>query len=175
MKVRLFTTVILLITVCAILCGCFIASAAPLGSVEVENQQSEPKVKIYICGAVEREGYYETTVGVAYVELLSRAGILPQSVLPKLSSSYVDGSIGIVVVGYNDGAYHDSINANSPVIVRRMHVEGLTDEVVNKLADYIEIHGKIANKIQLKQALGNHYADNYYKLFVAEIDYEETD
>ena len=174
MKTRFLTAVILL-SVCVTLCGCSIFSA-PLGQLEVPNNQGENTVRIYICGAVEREGYYEAEVGTDYFDVLRLAGILPQkSVLPVFISDYVDGTVTNLIIGYYDGTNHDSINANSILIARRLPVKGLDENVVNKLADFIEIHGKISNKKQIESALGDDYADNYYKLYVAEIDYEEAD
>ena len=154
------------------LCGCDILGA-PLGEVEVPNQPKTEKVRIYVCGAVEREGYYYAKVGADYVAVLNLAGLLPESILPTLSSSYVDGKITLIIVNYYDGeTARISINANSESIVRRMPVNGLSDSVVNKIADYIEAHGKLTNKSQLKLALGDDYEANYYKLYIAEKDYE---
>ena len=176
MRTRFFTTVILLIVVCVILCCCVGDANSSLGKVEIPNQPNHANVRIYVCGAVEREGYYEVEFGADYFEVFSLAGILPESALPSLSSSYVDGSITILIVDfYQDEKRYSSVNANNPLIAARMSVDGLTDAVVNELADYIEEHGKITNKQQLLQALGDDYSDNYYKLFVAEKDYEETD
>ena len=174
MKMRFFTTVILLIVVCVVLCGCAFFSA-PLSQAEITNRTAN-KVRIYVCGAVEREGYYEVEVGTDYAEVLRRAGALPQSVTPVLNSSYVDGNLDVIIVDYYDGqTKRVSIDANSVLICARKSVDGLSDEVVNKLADYIDAHGKIANKGQLEQALGRDYANNYYKLHIAEKDYEQTD
>ena len=173
MRARFLTTVILLLlAVCVILCGCGIFSS-PLGKAEVPNQPSGDKIRIYICGAVEHEGYYYAEVGTDYVQVLRLAGLLPESVPPILNSSYVDGSINVIIVNYYDGGtQHVSINANSVLIVNRGPVDGLSEDVVNKLADYIEAHGKIANKNQLLQALGDDYYANYYKIFISEEDYE---
>ena len=175
MKRRHLTSVILLFTVCATLCGCGNCFVAPLTRVEVPIQVKIETVRIYICGAVEREGYYNVAIGTDYVEVLRLAGLLPESVMPTLSSSYVDGETKFVIVNYCDETFHYSINANSILIASRLPVNGLSDDVVNKLADYIDAHGKIANKLQLEQALGSDYADNYYKLFIAEEDYEKAD
>ena len=176
MRTRFLTTVILLIVVCVVLCCCVSDANSSLGNVEIPNQpNNHAKVRIYVCGAVEREGYYEVEVGVDYFEVFSLAGILPESALPSLSSSYVDGSITILIADfYQDGVRYSSINANNPLIAARMSVDGLSDAVVNKLADYIDKHGKIVNKQQLLEALGDDYGKNYYKLFVAQKDYEEV-
>ena len=168
-------TVNILIVVCAILCGCGNSFNAPLGEVIVPAQLDNPDIRIYVCGAVEREGYYEVKAGTDYMDVLRLAGLLPESVIPTLNSFYVDGDIEIITVGYYDGEkICDSINVNSILIISRLSVDGLSESVVNKLADYIKMHGKIANKKELEKALGSDYADNHYKLFIAEKDYEET-
>ena len=65
------------------------------------------------------------------------------------------------------------VNVNGPLITLRMNVENVSPQVVDKLADYIEEHGKITDKTLLKQILGEDYADNYYKFFVSMDDYEK--
>ena len=175
MNKRLGTTVILFLAVCVTLCSCDGVLDSPLGDVEIPPQPSVETIRIYICGAVENEGYYETVAGANYMDVLRLAGLLSQSVLPTLNSSFVDGKITKIIVNYYDGETAcDSINVNNAWIAARMPVKGLSEEVVNKLADYIELNGKIANQQQLKLALGQDYADNFYKLFVAEDDYEEV-
>ena len=172
MRTRFITTVILLI-ICIVLCGC--DNSSSLGKVEIPNQPGKDKVRIYVCGAVEREGYYEAEQGTDYFEVFSLAGILPESALPLVSSPYVDGSVTVLIVDFYDNQVrYSSVNANNPLISMRMSVDGLTDDIVNKLADYIDEHGKITNKKQLLEALGDDYGDNYYKLFIAEKDYEEV-
>lgn len=175
MKTRFLTTVILLLIVCATLCGCG-TWGAPLGKVEIPNQTNSPTVRIYISGAVERDGYFEAVVGEDYTEVLRRAGLLNESILPTLSSSYVDGSVTVIYVDYYDGeTVHESTNVNGLTIAAHIDIDDLSIEVVNKLADYIQTHGKISNRQQLAQALGSDYTANYYKLFIAEYDYEEAD
>ena len=174
MRTRFLTTVILLLVICVTLCGC-VSFGAALSDIEVVNQPKPEKIRIYIFGAVQREGYYEVEVGTDYMEVLALAGLLPLSVPPTLSSSYVDGTITELTVGYYDGeTVRFSINVNSVLIVARMPVDGLSETVVNKLAYYIEAHGKITNKDQVRQALGDDYAENHYKLYIAEIDYEKA-
>ena len=172
MKTRLNATVILFIVICITLCGCDIFDAT-LGAVKVPNHSQTAKVRIYVCGAVEREGYYYAEVGTDYISVLRLAGLLPESILPTLSSSYVDGKITQIIVNYYDGkTMRNSINANSVLIVRRAPVNGLDESVVNKIADYIETYGKLTNKKQLKLALGDDYDANFYKLYIPEKDYE---
>lgn len=173
MKRRLLTTVILILSVCLLLSAC--DAVGTLGDNELPNHQEVNTVVIYVCGAVEHEGYYEVEVGMDYYELLRKVGLLPVSAPPTFSSAFVDGSVTDIVVDYFDGGVRRySINVNNPWIASRSYddVEGLTREVVDRLADYIEAHGSIANKEQLKLALLDDYDDNYYKLFIAETDYE---
>lgn len=173
MRTRFLATVILLIIVCFILCGC--DGSSSLGKVKVPFQPKADKVRIYVCGAVEREGYYEVEMGEDYFTVFSLAGILAESVLPTISSPYVDGSVDVLIVDFYDaGIRYSSINANNPLIAARMSVYGLSDDVVNKLADYVDEHGKITNKQQLLQALGGDYGANFYKFFVEKNDYEEA-
>ena len=169
MKTRITVTVIMISIICLLLCAC---GGGTLGEDELADRQPQT-VSIYVCGAVENEGYYEINLGADYNELLGMAGLLTVSVPPTFSSSFVDGSVTNVIVSYTDGKNaHNVINVNSQLITNRFEVDGLTSDVVNRLADYIEAHGKIGNRKQLGQALGDDYDDNYYKLFVAEIDYE---
>ena len=175
MRIRFNTTVTLLVALGVILCGCG-GCSPPLGKVEVPTKPETKTVRIYVCGAVEHEGYYEVKAGTDYYDVFRLAGILPQSAVPTLSSPYVDGSVTNLIVDFYDGSIrYSSVNANSVLIAMRQHVDGLSDRVVAKLADYLDQNGKITNKHQLELALGGDYADNFYKLFIAEIDYEEID
>lgn len=174
MKTRFLTTVILLLAVCITLCGCGIFDA-PLGGAEVPNRPKGQQVKIYICGAVQQEGYYSVEVGADYFDAIRLAGILPQSALPLPNTAFVNAGVKRIAVGfYEGGKSYDSVNVNGYAIVNRWSIDGLADSIVNKLADYIDEHGAIVNKQQLKLVLGTDYAANHYKLFVAESDYEEA-
>lgn len=144
-----------------------------LRKVELPNRP-QTTFRIYLSGAVERDGYYEVGAGTSYMQLFQQAGILSQTILPSFYSNLVDGSVTCFILDYYDGAICQSINVNSALIVGRLPVSGLSSEVVNKLADYIEYNGAISNRQQLKEALGSDYQDNYYKLYIAEADYEEV-
>ena len=131
-------------------------------------------MKVYVCGAVACEGYVEVEAGSTYAQALQLAGLLTVSVLPSYASTTIDSSRTSIVVGYNDGQERQCVNLKSTLIVLRTNIDGIAPEIVNKLADYIEEHGKFTNKQQLELALGADYLDNYYKFFVAEEDYEES-
>ena len=172
MKVRFATTVILFLFVCVMLSGCA-TFASPLGRVDVDNQPITT-FRFYVCGAVEREGYVNVVAGNSYDTAIRLAGLLPESVLPGYAATTVNGDFTQIVLSYYDGEkVCDSINANSLLIANRLSVNAISDEIVNKLADYIDLHGKISNKQCLAEALGDDYQSNYYKFFVAEKDYEE--
>lgn len=146
----------------------------PLGRVEIPIQATAT-FRIYVCGAVEQEGYVEVAAGSAYGEVIRRAGILPVSVIPSYAATTVNGSVKQVVVNYHDGQEErECINVNSALIAGRLPIDGISEEIVNKLADYLEQHGKISNRQQLAVALGDGYYHNFYKFFVAEEDYEES-
>lgn len=82
----------------------------------------------------------------------------------------------VIIVGFaeGDGRYY-SVNANGAFVAARMDVDGVSAEVVNALADYIEAHGKVHNRTELRAALGDYYQDNYYKFYVSEVDYRADD
>ena len=172
MKARLATTVILVLFVCVMLSGCA-TFAPPLGIVDVPKQPATT-FRLYVSGAVEREGYVEVVAGSSYDTAIRLAGLLKETVLPSYAATTVNGDFTQIVLSYYDGEkVCDSINANSLLIANRLRVYGISDEIVNKLADYIDLHGKISNKQCLAEALGDDYQSNYYKFFVAEKDYEE--
>ena len=170
---------LLILVLCLVFCGCDQSKISPWGEKTAQNGVKNPengvtvKLTIYVCGAVQSEGYIEVELGTSYYDVVALAGILSQTVLPTFASAYVDGSVNKIVIGYNDGETNrESINVNSALIAARLPVDGLSEDIVNKLADYIETNGKIANRHQLELALGEDFADNFYKLFVAENDYE---
>ena len=173
MKARLTTTVIFLLILCLTFCGCDVGFHFMAIEIDDVSQQT---YRIYVSGAVERDGYYDVISGTDYLNLIQLAGILSVTVLPFMYTEVIDGSVIEIILDYYDGnQVRSSINANSVLIALRGEVEGLTDDVVNKLADYVELNGSFTNKQQVELALGFDYADNYYKLFIAEADYEEID
>ncbi len=168
MKRRLAATVIFLFLLCVALAGC---TDIPYAPQKLPNGKAE-SYSVYVCGAVAREGYYTAAAGTSCVSVIEQAGLLPQSILPSLYTDAVDGSVAVLVVNYFDGQKQCyCVNANSPLIALRMSVDGLPDEVVSLLADWIEANGVFRNKDQVFSALGEYASDYHYRLFVAKEDY----
>ncbi len=168
MKGRLFTTVIFLLIMCIALAGC---TDFPYAPKALPNGKTE-SFSVYVCGAVAHEGYFTAAVGTSCISVIEQAGLLPQSILPSLYTDTVDGSVTVLVVNYYDGKKQCyCVNANSPMIELRMPVDGLSDEVVRLLADWIEANGRFRNKRQVISALGEYASDYHYRLFVAKEDY----
>lgn len=168
------TVIFLLIAMCVALCGCG-ADLEPFSEREIPNGAGPTVYTLYVCGAVQNEGFYRAEAGTAYDEVLQSAGLLEQSFLPTLSSA-VDRSVTQIIIDYFDGAKRcSSVNVNGILIVTRQPIDGIPQEAVDKLADYIDEYGTIHNKSQLKIALGELYAQHFYKFFVAKEDYEEAD
>ena len=169
---------ILIFFCCLTLCGCDFSKLSPWKGKEVQNNDSKPQqCQIYVCGAVENEGYYEVTEGDTYFDAILQAGLLTQSSLTSDFSSVVDGKLSFVIVPYiENGVVHNCINVNHQFFLLRAPMEGLTAHVVNKIADYLETHGAIHNKKVLRGVLGEQDYENYhYKLYIAEADYEKID
>lgn len=147
----------------------------PFEDVTIDSDVTPTVYTLYVSGAVERDGFYQAEAGVSYDEIFQKAGLLPQSVLPVYSAA-VDGSISAIVIDYYDeGKVCSCINANSEIVALRFPVDGVSQQAVERIADYLEQHGKIHNKFQLKIALGDLYDECGYKFFVAMEDYEAAD
>ena len=159
---------------------------SPWGDKNVENSGNgddgnvKKTYRIYVCGAVAREGYYEIDEGETYLSAIKQAGLLAhRSWLPINSNSVVDESCLSIVVWYMDSdTPRECYDANSIFLslCDATYFDGLSDAVINKIADYLELHGKIPNKTVLLEVLGaEDYANYHYKLYIAEADYEEAD
>ena len=175
MKKRLITTAIFILAMVFVglaLCGC--TNISPYAPHVLQNKVPE-QVTVYVSGAVQNEGYYTVQAGTSYSALVFGAGILPQSVLPQYYTDTIDGSVEEIIINWFDGTKEcSSVNVNSPLIANRLFVEGISDSVVNKIADYIEIYGKIVNKQQLQSVLGDDSNEYLYRFFVAKEDYEKA-
>lgn len=160
--------------------ACDGSQRSPWADKNVENNDGTPKVySIYVYGAVKNEGYHEVSEGGTYLDAIMQAGILLQSFLPQQAEILVNGEQTAVVVQYvEDGTPHDCVDANSVFFALRdaTRFVGLSQQVVEKIADYQENVGKIRNKRVLYEVLGEEDFENYhYKLYVAEADYEKAD
>ena len=185
MKKNCGFALILIFILCFLLCACDNSTISPWGQQSPENGQNDGEnsgvttktYQIYVCGAVENEGYYEVKEGDTYFQAVMQAGILEQSSLPSNVYSLVNGEQTAIVVNYlENGTEKYCINANHQFFSLRLPWEGLSDEVVNKIADYIDEHGAITNKTVLREVLGDEDYENYhFKLYIAEADYEKAD
>lgn len=158
---------ILTVFLCVMLCGCD-QSLAP----KKIDSHDAVTYKVYVSGAIENDGYYTVSAGTTVYEAIEQAGIIAQTFLPSFAGLVIDCDMSIVVEYYENGISRNSINVNDVFIAMRFDIEGLNAEVVDKLATYIEHFGVIANRADLKIALGDDYASNYYKLFIDEKNYE---
>ena len=163
-----FIGFVLLLILCCALCAC----DYPLKEVELPNK-SMPVNTVYISGAVKNDGYFELEAGADYFALASAAGMLAETLMPDNPSLVVDGKITTIVFDFiHNGIATDSINVNGVLVTNRFPIDCVSCEIIDKLADYIEYNGVIANRRELKIALGDDYEDNYYKFFISEQDYE---
>ena len=168
MKRRFVAICVCLISLCVALAGC--DGVFPYADKTVPNLQ--PKYfTVYVCGAVKNEGYITVEAGTGYTEVFFRAGLLPQSALPLYYTDTVEQD-GEIAVGYfENGERRYCLDVNGYAVVNRDHSEDIPDEVINLIADYIQLHGKIRNKLQLDELLGSYSQDYLYKFFVARQDY----
>ena len=188
MKKNCAFILILFLVLCLAFCGCDVGKISPWGDKNVENNNSviigddnskTKTLRIYVYGAVEKEGYYEVAKGETYFAAITQAGLIKdKSVLPSNATSIIDENKPSVVVQYaENGVAHNCYDVNSPFFTLRdpARFDGLSATVINKIADYLETHDKIPNKKVLREVLGNDYQDYHYKLYIAEADYEEID
>ena len=157
---------------------CFVLSACTqsLHPFDVNGVDLTPSrtFKIYVCGAIEHEGFVEVLEGATIDSVIISAGIIPQTVYPTDSQRLVTQNDKILNISYYDGqSYRYCVNLNSMQIQYRFPLDGIDDVVINEIADYLESNGKITNREMLKDILGDDYQDNYYKFYVDVTDYEE--
>ena len=191
MKKNCAFILILILVLCLTFCACkdgklstWGDKISPWGDKNIENNSggnddsATKNIRIYVYGAVKNEGYYEVAQGETYLAAITKAGLLDCSWLSTNADTVVDEKQRTIVVQYlEDGTPHDCINANSDFFSLRelAHFDGLSDDVVNKIADYHDAYGKIPNKTVLLEVLGDDYANYHYKLYIAEADYEKAD
>lgn len=184
---RRFALVLLLLFAVVAFCGCGDGETVKgdgfnKSTPSPYQSESLPDVdsvtyRVYVCGAVQTEGYYNVKQGTTIADVIALAGILPQSVLPQNSQSFAQDGTQIVVSYNQNQTNYDCINLNGLyVMVEGLHVEGIDDDVLAKIHDYYAKYGVITNKNILKQILSQEeYQQNHYKFFVMESDYATTD
>ncbi len=166
---------VIIIIVLLLLCftGCKIDDS--LADQQVPDTNADTLLNIYVCGAVEKEGFVVVNVGNDYFYTINQAGILPVTKVPSFGDQLVSKSRNVVVVDYvENGVTYSCINVNGPLVTRRAEIANVDDFVVDLLADYIEQNGTIRNRAMLQQALGEYYQHNFYKFFVGVDVYEKA-
>ena len=164
-------------TLCVSLCCCDGSQFSTWGEkTALKNDKTDKTYTVYVYGAVENEGYYSVQKGDTYYQAIAQAGLLPQSALtPNYHSIVTDAQLSVVVHYTEHGKYYECVNVNSVAFLWGIDVPNVSNRVVAKISDYLQIHGKIHNEAELRAVLGDDYKDNYYKLYVAEADYETVD
>ena len=166
------------------LCGCIPQPFAeqiitPPNNMPANNTNKPNKVepsvatrKLYVSGAVQNDGYIELPQLCDYKTALEAAGLLDCSAISSNFTSLIAADVDRLIVDFKtDGVLHSSIDVNGYLVTLNMHIDGIEDSVVSKLSQYIEVNGKICNRSQLMTALGDDYADNYYKFYIDIYDY----
>ena len=152
--------------------GFWTPTTSPYQSQTIPNK-NDKTLKVYVCGAVQNEGYYVVSQGTTIADVIALAGILTQTIFPTNSQSFVQSDMQIVVDYHQDGQNYNAVNANGAYTLSNLPAPNLPAQVVQKLHDYYVKYGKITNKDVLKQILGQQlYQQHHYKLYVAEADYE---
>lgn len=176
---KTITTIIILLVIALGLCGCIPQPYAEreISSSSNDGKQDKPTVPtrtLYVSGAVQTDGYVTVPQICDYQQLLDIVGVTDNSVLPGNLSTIILSNVDTVILDFycEDEAF-SSVNVNGYFVTTRLLVDGVEETVINKLADYIEANGKITNRTKLLIALGDDYADNYYKFYIEISDYAQ--
>ena len=147
---------------------------SPYQSQSLPNK-GDVHYKVYICGAVQREGYYVVPEGTTVAQAVTLAGLLPETFMPENATTYIKNNCQIIVNYHENDRNFDCLNVNGAMVQYNLPVENIPANIIQKLHTYLQKYGKIANKQVLEQILtSEEYAQNHYKLFVTEDDYEEN-
>lgn len=191
MKKKRVALILLLLAIVVVLCSCipqpFVEQVIKVnGDTNVNPNETNSSVSngdrdgtndrvLYVSGAVQTDGYITIPQICDYKTLLSIVGITDYTVLPEDLTKLIDCNVDVYIANFTyDRVEYFSVNVNSEYIVARLSIDGVDSAIVNKLADYIEVNGAIANRNQLKLALGDDYADNYYKFYIGKLDYAQS-
>ncbi len=128
---------------------------------------------VYVCGAVEREGYYTATEGQTIADIVALAGFNAQTYITEDMSLFVLQDLQICVGYIQDNKIFPAVNLNGAHVQFNLPMDNVSDAVLQKLHDYYVQKGKFTNKNILKFLLTEEeYQQNYYKFFVSEEYYE---
>ena len=156
-----------------LLCACTPEFGPASGQTGTDS--APRKYKVYVCGAVENEGYVEVEEGADYYAAITLAGIIPSTYLPDDLHTLIQADGEVISLSYKTATdIYTCINLNGGYIQYRRPVNDVDIDLINKIADYYDLHGKITNRKVLEDVLGDDYQDNYYKFFVSVDDYEEV-
>ncbi len=164
-------TIALLLLCCACLSAC---SSSLKDQITNVPTQTKDVFRVYVFGAVLNEGYVEVDSSTTVETMLNTVGLCEQSSYPKNSLEVLTKNTKTYFVEYMlDGVTYSCVNVNGLYVVTRSKIENVDEEVVNKLADYLEEYGTITNKNVMREILGEEdYQNNYYKFYVSVDDYE---
>ena len=163
----------------AILLICLLClSACAEGNFPFHTRQletTEPQVfRVYVCGAVAQEGYVEICEGADYFQLVCLAGYIPQTVTPSNPHLVVNGITSLIVRYFDGEKPCYCTNVNGQAVSERQEIENVSAQTVDKIATYLQTHGKITDKTQLQNILTpDEYQNNFYKFYVSETDFEK--
>lgn len=170
-----------LAVVLLVLCGCVYPPYAKQVIQAGNNASDKPNSdvntpattrKLYVSGAVERDGFIDIPLVTDYKTVLETVGSLPCTAIPANANTLIGAQTQSFIVDFVcDGRVCASVNVNSGYVLNRVTVDGVSGVVIDKLADYILSNGAIHNRSQLKLALGYDYADNFYKFYIDAADY----
>lgn len=184
---RLLAIICILLFAVTVLCACdnsfaqksqmqgdgfFQPTTSPYQSQNIPNK-TDATFTVYVCGAVANEGYYVVAQGSTVADAIALAGILPQSIFPTNSQSFVQSNCQIVVRYHENGTNFDCINLNGIYVQHNLPTQNVDESVIAKLNAYYLQNGTITSKQILQQILTEQeYQQNYYKFYVQESDYE---
>lgn len=177
MTKRFAAIFIILLAVALASCGCI---PTPFAEQTIESggksniPSGEPTRKIYVSGAVIHDGYLTLPQICDYKTLLEKAGVTAYTAIPIDGlSSAIPEALDSVIFGFVlNGVTYPCVNVNGAAVKLRLEIDGVDEYVVDKLADYVELNGKITNRDSLALALGDDYDGNYYKFYIDIDDYE---
>ncbi len=163
---------ILVMACCLLFCACNL----PFEDVTSPDILPE-KYTVYVCGAVENEGFFVVEEGADIQALLLLAKPVSEAVYDGNPLLIVTAQTKQLVVNYeSDGTTCYAVNVNGGYVTAERPIANVSTQVVSKIAAYIRENGKITNKNQLKDILDEQeYLENYYKFYVSVDDYEEID
>lgn len=163
----LFSVVILInAVVCLSLTGT-ISFADEYASV-IEQNANENGKWIYVCGAVEKEGYYYAMKGDTEYSLIMQADPCDNYAYDFSYNETVDiDNVSLIAVGFYVGNQAFSpLDVNGASFAEFAETYGITQTVINSISNYKETYGSFTSKAQLQTLLGGEYDDYYFMLYV---------